>query len=80
MGSKSRDLKEIRKQLNENYDVCSAVDIWLSSYYFITVEEFVKCSDDWNVDELLEILDEKVLLLASARDSIENYKDTNIKE
>jgi hypothetical protein len=79
MGSKSRDLKEIWKQLNENYDACSAVDIWLSSYYLITVEEFVRCSD-WNVDELLEILDEKVLMLSSAREIIKNYKDTNIKE
>jgi hypothetical protein len=79
MSSKSTDLKEIRKHLNENDDVCAAVNVWYDSYHLISTEEFLNCSDGWNVDELLDILSDKVLMFTSLRDSIKEYREENSK-
>jgi hypothetical protein len=79
MSSKSTDLKEIRKHLNENDDVCAAVNVWYDSYHLISTEEFLNCSDGWNVDELLDILTDKVLMFTSARDIIKEYREENSK-
>ena len=79
MSGKSTDLKEIRKHLNENDDVCAAVNVWYDSYHLISTEEFLNCSDGWNVDELLDILSDKVLLFTSLRDSIKEYREENSK-
>jgi hypothetical protein len=75
MSSKSTDLKEIRKHLNENDEVGAAVNIWYESYHLISTEEFLNCSDVWNVEELLEILNDKIWMLTSARDSIKDYRE-----
>jgi hypothetical protein len=75
MSSKSTDLKEIGKHLNENDDVCAAVNVWYDSYHLISTEEFLNCSDGWNVEELLEILNDKIWMLTSARDSIKEYRE-----
>lgn len=79
MSSKSADLNEVRKHLNENDDVCAAVNAWYDSYHLISTEEFLNCSDGWNVDELLDILSDKVLMFTSARDSIKEYREENSK-
>jgi hypothetical protein len=79
MSSKSTDLKEIRKHLNENDDVCAAVNVWYDSHHLISTEEFLNCSDGWNVDELLDILSDKVLMFTSARDIIKEYRVENSK-
>ena len=79
MSSKSTDLKEIGKHLNENDDVCAAVNVWYDSYHLISTEEFLNCSDGWTVDELLDILSDKVLMFTSLRDSIKEYREENSK-
>ena len=77
MSSKSTDLKEIRKLLTENDDhgVGAAVNVWYESYHLISTEEFLNCSDGWNVEELLEILNDKIWMFTSARDSIKDYRE-----
>lgn len=75
MSSKSTDLKEIRKHLNENNDVGAAVIVWYESYHLISTEEFLNCSDGWNVEELLEDLNDKIWMFTSARDSIKEYRE-----
>lgn len=75
MSSKSTDLTEIRKHLNENNDVGAAVNVWYESYHLISTEEFLNCSDGWNVEELLEVLNDKIWMFTSARDSIKDYRE-----
>ena len=70
MTSKANDMYAIRKHLNTRDDVYSAVTVWQQSYHNISAQEFLDCSADWNSKELLEILEDKIRMLTSARNEI----------
>ena len=73
MSSKKTNLEMIAKHLNVNDDVHSAVDVWFQSYQQISAKEFLECSEDWSDSEILEIIEDEIMMLTSARDEIKRH-------
>jgi hypothetical protein len=74
MSSKKTNLEMIARHLNENDDVHSAVDVWFSSYQKISAKEFLDCSDGcWSNQKILEIIEDEIMMLTSARDEIKQH-------
>ena len=73
MSSKKTNLEVIAHRLNEKNDVHSAVDVWFSSYQKISAKEFLECSEDWSDSEILEIIEDDLAMLTSARDEIKQH-------
>ena len=66
MTTKSTDIENIKKHINNESDVYRAVETWCSSYHYISTKEFVDCCEGWNINELLDILNDKIKILTVA--------------
>jgi hypothetical protein len=73
MSSKKTNLEMIARHLNENDDVHSAVDVWFSSYQKISAKEFLECNESYFGSEILEIIEDEIMMLTSARDEIKRH-------
>ena len=74
MSSKNTSLEMIAKHLNVNDDVHSAVDVWFQSYQQISAKGFLDCSDGrWSNHQILEIIEDEIMMLNSARDEIKQH-------
>ena len=79
MTTKFTDIENIKKHLNKDWDVYSAVNVWYMAHHHISIKEFLNCSECWNTNELLDILNDKIKILTYARDEIEIYKNEVVK-
>ena len=71
--SKIKDLIAISRQLNERSDVYAAVSVWTESYNCISPSEFLECSEEWNSQEILNILNEDIMMFTWAKQAIEKH-------
>ena len=73
MSSKKTSLEMIAKHLNVNDDVHSAVVVWFQSYQQISAKEFLECNESYFGSEILEIIEDEIMMLNSARDEIKQH-------
>jgi hypothetical protein len=73
MSSKTTNLEMIANHLNVNDYVYSAVDVWFSSYQKISAKEILGCSESWFDGEILEIIEDDLAMLTSARNEIRQH-------